>query len=119
MTASIIWFRQDLRLADQAAVAAAAAGPVLPIYVLDDETPGEWRIGAAQRWWLHHSLAALDASLRRRGARLILMRGPAGERIAELAAQADATRVHALAHHEPWAKRQEADVAARLDLVLH
>jgi deoxyribodipyrimidine photo-lyase len=120
MTSSIIWFRQDLRLADQAAVAAAAAsGPVLPVYVLDDETPGEWRIGAAQRWWLHHSLAALDASLRRRGARLILLRGRAADRLAELAAQAGGASVHALAHYEPWAKRQEAEVASRLDLRLH
>ncbi|MFN3287462.1 MAG: deoxyribodipyrimidine photo-lyase, partial [Sphingomonadaceae bacterium] len=45
MTApSIIWFRQDLRLSDQRAVAAAAAaGPVLPVFVLDDAAPGHWR----------------------------------------------------------------------------
>ena len=66
--AQIVWFRNDLRLADQAAVrAAAAAGPVVAAYVLDDATPGAWRIGAAQRWWLHHSLAALAVDLKRMG----------------------------------------------------
>ena len=116
---SIIWFRQDLRLADQAAVTvAAAAGAVLPVYVLDDETPGRWPIGAAQRWWLHHSLASLDADLRKLGARLLLLRGRAGEMLPALAKAVGADAVHALAHHEPWSKQQEAEVAARVPLDL-
>ena len=84
----LIWFRNDLRLADQAAVAAAAAaGPVAALFVLDDETPGAWRMGAAQRWWLHHSLAALGRSLAERGGRLILRRGPAGQVVPQVAAE--------------------------------
>ena len=77
MTApSIVWFRRDLRLSDQAAlIAAAAAGPVIPVYILDDDTPKHRAMGAASRWWLHHSLASLDASLREKGSRLILRRG--------------------------------------------
>ena len=51
----IIWFRQDLRLRDQAAVAAAAAaGPVLPVYVLDESRIVR-PMGGASRWWLHHT----------------------------------------------------------------
>jgi deoxyribodipyrimidine photo-lyase len=47
---SIVWLRQDLRLHDQPALSAAAAeGAVLPIYILDDVTPGRWAIGGAQR----------------------------------------------------------------------
>ncbi len=66
----LLWFRQDLRLSDQAALAAAAAeGPVIPVYVLDDESPRQWAMGGAQRWWLHHSLARLDAALRDKGSR--------------------------------------------------
>ena len=53
-TPIIVWFRRDLRLGDHPALDAAIAtgAPVVPAYVLDDETPGEWRLGAASRWWL-------------------------------------------------------------------
>ncbi len=116
----IIWFRNDLRLADQAAVrAAAAAGPVAAVYVLDDETPGAWRIGAAQRWWLHHSLAALAADLEARGGRLRLARGRPATILARLADELGTTAVHALHHYEPWAQAQESAVEAVLDLILH
>ncbi len=57
----IMWFRQDLRTRDLAALnAAASAGEVICLYILDDETPGEWKIGGAGRWWLRHSLAKLS-----------------------------------------------------------
>jgi deoxyribodipyrimidine photo-lyase len=116
----LVWLRQDLRLADQAAlVAAASQGPVVPVYVLDDATPGEWAIGGAQRWWLHHSLAALDAALRRRGSRLILRRGRAAEEIVRVAEEVGAGAVHAIRHYEPWWTAAEWDVAGRLSLILH
>jgi len=119
-TPQIVWFRNDLRLNDHAAVrAAAAAGPMIAVYVLDDVSPGEWRTGAAQRWWLDHSLAALDADLRRMGGSLVLRRGIAAEVLGEVAAVAGTRAVHALRHYEPWAKAQQTAVAATLDLTLH
>ncbi len=62
MNPVIVWFRQDLRLADNPALRAAAAtgAPLLCLYILDDTSPGDWKMGGASRWWLHHSLAALD-----------------------------------------------------------
>jgi deoxyribodipyrimidine photo-lyase len=118
--AQIIWFRQDLRLADQAAVrAAASAGPVVAVYVLDDETPGEWRLGGAQRWWLHHSLTSLADNLGRQGVRLVLRRGRPEAVIPEIAAALQTRTVHALHHYEPFAKAQEAAVARCLDLRLY
>jgi len=117
---ALLWFRQDLRLADQAALwAAAAGGPVIPVYILDDETPGEWAIGGAQRWWLHHSLAALEAALRGKGSRLILRRGEAAAEIARLVAETGATAVHAIRHYEPWWVAAEWAVAERTTLILH
>ena len=117
---SIIWFRQDLRLRDQAALLAAAEeGPVVPVYILDDEAPGRWAIGGAQLWWLHHSLASLAAGLKEHGSRLILRRGPAAETLAQLAEEVGTGRVHALRHYEPWWLKAEAEVAERLDLVLY
>jgi deoxyribodipyrimidine photo-lyase len=116
MTA-IVWFRQDLRLQDQPALAAAAAaGAVIPVYVLDDEGPGEWRIGGAQRWWLHHSLAALDASLKAIGSRLILRRGRAAAVLSALAEESGAEAIHAIRHYEPWWRAAEAALGDRLTL---
>jgi len=119
---AIVWFRQDLRLADQRALAAAMEGgrPVVPLYVLDD-VPGEWRMGGAARWWLHGSLAALDASLHERGSHLVLRHGPAREVVPGIAREVGASEVHAGRMHEPWARRQEGEVAAALggSFILH
>ena len=116
----LLWLRQDLRLSDQAALTAAVAeGPVVPVYILDDETPREWQIGAAQRWWLHHSLAVLDANLRTKGSRLILRRGRSETELAKLAQETGARRVHAIRHAEPWWRNAERAVGEALDLVLH
>jgi deoxyribodipyrimidine photo-lyase len=117
---SIVWLRRDLRLEDQAAlVAAAARGPVIPVYVLDDDTPKHRRMGAASRWWLHHSLAALDAELRARGSRLILKRGKAHEALATVRRECGARTVHALHHYEPWWRNAERMVAKTFDLKCH
>ncbi|WP_419827564.1 cryptochrome/photolyase family protein [Sphingomonas sp.] len=116
----LLWFRQDLRLADQPALAAAVReGPTIPVYVLDDETPGERRMGGASRWWLHHSLAALDADLRGIGSRLILRRGRAADVLRALAEETGAARVHAIRHYEPWWIEAEKGLAKSVEVVLH
>ena len=116
MTApQIVWLRQDLRLADQPAIAAAvAAGPVIPVYVLDDATPAHRKMGGASRWWLHHSLTALAADLEQRGSRLILRRGKADQILAELVVETGASAIHALRHVEPWWRNAERALKAAL-----
>ncbi len=117
---ALLWFRRDLRLEDQAAlVAALREGPVIPVYILDDETPKHRKMGAASRWWLHHSLVAIDTALRAKGSRLIVRRGRSDEALAALAAETGATRVHALHHYEPWWRNAERAVAKRLQLCLY
>ena len=117
---TIVWLRRDLRLADQAAlVAAAGEGPVVPVYVLDDDTPRHRKMGTASRWWLHYSLTALDEALQAKGSRLILRRGKSHEMLAQVAEEVGATRVHALHHYEPWWRNAERAAADRLDLILH
>lgn len=121
MTAPVIvWLRRDLRLADQAAFRSAAesGAPVIPVYVLDDETPKHRKMGGASRWWLHHSLASLDADLRKLGSRLILRHGVCAEVLADLAKEAGAREVYALHHYEPWWRNAERAVAKVLDLQL-
>ncbi len=120
MSGTIVWLREDLRLSDQLAFAAACReGWVIPVYVLDDETPRHRRIGGAQRWWLHHSLSSLDANLRAIGSRLILRRGIAADVLADLVAETGAARVHALRHYAPWWRNAERTLAGKVELALH
>ena len=112
----ILWFRRDLRLADQPALAAAVAsgGPVIPIYILDDDTPKHRKMGAASRWWLHHSLNALDTDLRALGSKLILRAGKSDAILSALAAETKASAVHCLRHYEPWWRNAEKSLAKSL-----
>ncbi len=115
MDGSIVWFRQDLRLADNPSlIAAASAGPILPVYVLDDDAAGAWAMGGAHRWWLHHSLQSLAADLAKHGAKLVLRRGDAAAILAELIKASGATAVHAGQMAEPWARTQEQAVQQAL-----
>jgi len=116
----IVWLRRDLRLADQAAFTAASqAGPVIPVYILDDETPGDRRMGGASRWWLHHALEALQADLARHHSQLVIRRGDVVEELCRLAEETGAKAVHALRHYEPWWRRAQGKLKERLSLQLH
>ena len=116
----LLWLRRDLRLADQPALLAAIEdGAVIPVYILDDDTPKHYAMGGASRWWLHHSLESLDAALRAKGSRLILRRGVCDVELAKLAEETGAKRVHAIRHFEPWWRNAERAVAKRLDLACH
>ena len=120
-TPVLLWLRRDLRLADQSALLAACASgaPVIPVYVLDDDTPRHRAMGGASRWWLHYSLAALDADLRAKGSRLVLRRGRCEDELAALAAEVGANEIHALHHHEPWWRNAKRAVGKALTLHLH
>ena len=95
MTASLVWLRDDLRLADNPALVAAlaAADSLAVLYVLDDESPEIRPLGGASRWWLHHSLRRLQRDLSAIGGTLILRRGPARQVVPEVAAEVGATTV--------------------------
>jgi deoxyribodipyrimidine photo-lyase len=110
VTSSVVWFRNDLRLDDNAAlVAALAAGErILPVYILDED------MGAASRWWLHRSLTALAADLQARGTELVLRRGDPARVIAELAADFSADTVHAARGFTPALRRHDQAVERAL-----
>ncbi|HVY84954.1 MAG TPA: deoxyribodipyrimidine photo-lyase [Caulobacterales bacterium] len=106
---SIFWFRQDLRLADNAAWSAACArGPVVPVYILDETNSP--RLGAASRWWLHHSLAALAQSL----GGLVLRRGDAHAELDALLKEVRADAVFWSRVYEPGAIARDASIKAAL-----
>ncbi len=99
----IVWFRRDLRLADHPALAEACATgrPVLPVFIWAPEEEAPWAPGAASRWWLHHSLTALDRDLRARGSRLVIRRGPSGDALRALVRETGATDVFWNRLYEP------------------
>jgi deoxyribodipyrimidine photo-lyase len=107
----LLWFRDDLRVSDHAALAAAleTGAPVLPVYVLDES--GSWPIGGASAWWLHHSLQSLTRSLEARGAPLILRRGPAVATIAALVAETNAAAVYTGGMPDPAARQADRELA--------
>lgn len=113
---ALVWFRHDLRLADQPALNAACGqgGPVVCLYVLDDETPGEWAHGGASRWWLHQALAALDTDLRAKGNRLILQQGRAEDVVAELTTEVGAGAVFWNRSYAPYDREPDARLKAGL-----
>ena len=75
----ILWFRKDLRLDDNLALAAAvdAERPVIPVYILEPQASENGPLGAAQAWWLHHSLTRLQDALKAIGSDLVLLQGEA------------------------------------------
>jgi deoxyribodipyrimidine photo-lyase len=100
----ILWFRRNLRLADNAALIAAAESgqPIIPVYVLDKQDAG-----GAGRWWLHYSLASLDHDLKKLGSDLILRSGQPDQVLGGLAEEAGATSIYYACRYEPESRRQE------------
>ena len=101
----LVAFGLDLRLTAHPALSAATTNgsPVIPVFVLDDISAAAWKPGGASRWWLHGSLTALDASLRKSGSRLTLRRGGIAAELLRLAAETGAHTVHITRRYEPWA----------------
>ena len=108
MSTAIVLFRRDLRVSDQPALHAAldTADHVLPVYVHAPHEDGDWPPGGASRWWLHHSLVALDEALRARGAGLVVVAGDTLAELRRLIGAIGADAVH-------WCRCYEPDAIVR------
>ena len=116
MSTAIVWFRRDLRLADQPALSAACAAHerVLPVYIHAPQEEGAWMPGAASRWWLHHSLIDLQSQLREQGASLHVCRGDSLAVLRELIDATGASAVYWNRLYEPAAIARDRTVKAAL-----
>ena len=111
----ILWFRQDLRLADNPALhhAIHSGRPVVPVYILDQGSQVR-PMGAASLWWLDKSLRELGASLKTHGLDLILRRGDSESELRRLIDQTGAEAVVMNRLFEPDAFARDADIAHSL-----
>jgi len=107
---AIIWFRRDLRLADNPALQALLEDGHLPLAVyIHDEPDPDWQLGAASGWWLHHSLVALKQSLQQLGSDLLILSGDAQQELSQLIKRTGAEAVYWNRCYEPaFVKRDEA-----------
>jgi len=105
---SLVWFRIDLRLADNPALQAAIqrGGAIIPVFIHAPEEEAPWSPGGASSWWLHQSLKSLDDSLRAAGSRLVIRRGPTLTTLRELQRETGAMAVF-------WNRRYEPAVIVR------
>lgn len=110
---AIIWFRQDLRLHDNPALLHAVDNgyDILPVFILDDDNAGQWRRGAASKWWLYKSLQSLNASL---DGHIVFRSGKAGDILADLIEQSGAKAVFWNRCYEPWRITRDKDIKTAL-----
>lgn len=115
---AIVWFRQDLRLGDNPALTEAvkSGAHIVPLYILDDENAGDFKMGAASRLWLHHSLKSLNNDL---DGHLVLLKGDAFRVLTEFAQKVKADNVYWNRCYEPWRIKRDKvikDTLSDLDI---
>jgi deoxyribodipyrimidine photo-lyase len=120
----IVWFRDDLRLSDHAALHAASetGAPLVCVFILDEDSaslrpPRSRPRGGASRWWLAQSLKALQASLTKLDQALILKRGASADVLSELATETQAASVYCIGSDIAAEKQLEQDVATALNKI--
>jgi deoxyribodipyrimidine photo-lyase len=116
MSTAIVWFRRDLRLADQPALAAAVAAHerIVPLYIHAAQEDGEWSDGAASCWWLHHALYALDGQLRQHHGALHLREGDSLAVLRQVIAASGARAVYWNRCYEPAAIARDTRIKQAL-----
>ncbi|MDZ4698152.1 MAG: deoxyribodipyrimidine photo-lyase [Rhodothermales bacterium] len=116
MSATLVWFRRDLRISDHPALAWALnrPGAVIPLFIWAPEEEAPWQPGAASRWWLHHALTALNRQLVEHGTGLVVREGTSLETIQALVRETGATAICWNERYEPAGRRVDDAVARAL-----
>ncbi|MEP1230104.1 MAG: deoxyribodipyrimidine photo-lyase [Litorimonas sp.] len=93
-TPVIIWFRRDLRLADNPALdkAVQTGRPLILVYIQDPSY--ESKASGAKNIWLHHSLLSLTQDIQMRGGELIIRRGAAQDILNDIIQNTDAKAIY-------------------------
>lgn len=112
MEACIVWFRSDLRLAENYALNAGltTGSAVVPVYIMDEADQENQPAGKTAHGWLRRSLESLDVSLRNIGSRLIFRSGPPLESLLEVAGETGARAAVWNRRYDPYGVRQDAEL---------
>ena len=105
---NVMWFRQDLRLADNPTLTNALEdGKTLPIFILDNVNSKEHVNGAASKWWLHHSLIKLNKSLKNK---LCFFVGNPIDILDEIHKQFEISNIFWSRCYEPWRIKRDKKI---------
>ena len=104
----ILWFRQDLRIRDNEALAAALESkrPIIPVFIWDEKGEGSWSPGGAARVFLRCALKALEDDLTEYGLQMVFRKGESREVLSQLIEECDAGAVY-------WNRRYEPSIVSR------
>jgi deoxyribodipyrimidine photo-lyase len=113
---TLVWFRRDLRLQDNPALHAAlhSAHPVMALYIHDPAPSDGWALGGASRWYLHHSLLALQKDLAAIGVPLICLSGAIKEQMVAFLTQRSVAKLFFNRVMEPGQAEIEQDLRVSL-----
>ena len=116
--ATVLWFRQDLRLSDNSALDAAISRgcPIVPLFIFDHSEEHEWSLGGASRWWLHHSLKRLSDEIKERGNELIIRSGDTSSIVGEILKETGATSIFWNRCYEPRSIKRDKKLKQSLIL---
>ena len=112
----LVWFRQDLRIEDNPALAAAlkSGRPLIAVYIHAPDEEASWPAGGASKWWLHHALEALDRQLRMNGSSLVLRNGASLENLQEICKTHEVSEVYWNRRYEPAIISRDAKIKKQL-----
>ena len=113
---TLVWFRQDLRIEDNPALAEAGrlGRPVIPVYIHSPEEEGGWAPGGASNWWLYHALADLEKQLKTSGLNLVIATGSSQQILQSLIDKYPVNTVLWNRRYEPAIIQRDAAISQHL-----
>ncbi len=105
MKLNIFWFRRDLRLEDNTALAQALASglPVLPIFIFDTNIIDEFPLDDARISFIYKTLSEINDNLRKKGSSIFVLKGDPLEKWQEIITKFDINAVYINKDYEPYA----------------
>ncbi|MBM3468122.1 MAG: deoxyribodipyrimidine photo-lyase [Alphaproteobacteria bacterium] len=109
---TLFWFRQDFRISDNPGLFEAAQnGAILPVYILDETCPAQFKQGEASKWWMYHSLHKLNICL---NSTLNFYVGDPQVILTNIIQENDVKAVYWNKVFEPWQLEKDAQIESNL-----